>query len=246
MPKRSRNGVVRRPVRVVAPISVNGASVIFTERADGPSPMIEIELEILHRGIEDFLDRRIEAVDLIDEEHVPGLEIGQQRGEVARACASTGPEVARKPTPSSRETMWASVVLPRPGGTREQHMVERLAAGAGGLDEDGEIVARLGLADEFREALGPQRGFEVVVLAAARARRNGRRSCPGLTWSSALPWGDLLVPTVLHFVQGLKTGSPAEGEIADVARDKRQAMGECGRGDLAVGKLGIGRRTRST
>ncbi len=28
----------------------------------------------------------------------------------------TGPEVARKPTPSSRATIWASVVLPRPGG----------------------------------------------------------------------------------------------------------------------------------
>ena len=28
----------------------------------------------------------------------------------------TGPEVARKPTPISRATIWASVVLPRPGG----------------------------------------------------------------------------------------------------------------------------------
>src|SRR5581483_4839672 len=32
------------------------------------------------------------------------------------ALASTGPEVARKLTPSSRAMIWASVVLPRPGG----------------------------------------------------------------------------------------------------------------------------------
>ena len=41
MPKRSRNGVVSRPARVVvAPISVNGARSIFTERAAGPAPMM--------------------------------------------------------------------------------------------------------------------------------------------------------------------------------------------------------------
>ena len=33
----------------------------------------EVELEILHRRIEDFLDRRIEPVDLVDEQHVARL-----------------------------------------------------------------------------------------------------------------------------------------------------------------------------
>ena len=40
MPKRSRRGVVIRPDRVVAPISVNGGKSMRTERAAGPSPMI--------------------------------------------------------------------------------------------------------------------------------------------------------------------------------------------------------------
>jgi hypothetical protein len=40
MPKRSRKGLVRRPVRVVAPISVKRARSMRTERAAGPSPMI--------------------------------------------------------------------------------------------------------------------------------------------------------------------------------------------------------------
>ena len=33
----------------------------------------EVELEILHRGIEDLLDRRVEAMDLVDEQHVARL-----------------------------------------------------------------------------------------------------------------------------------------------------------------------------
>jgi hypothetical protein len=42
----------------------------------------EVELEILHGRIEDFLDGRIEAVDFIDEEHVALFEIGEQRRKV--------------------------------------------------------------------------------------------------------------------------------------------------------------------
>ena len=33
----------------------------------------EVELEVLHRRIEDFLDRRIEPVDFVDEQHVARL-----------------------------------------------------------------------------------------------------------------------------------------------------------------------------
>ena len=43
----------------------------------------EIELEILHRRIEDFLDRRVQPVDLVDEQHVALFEIGEEGCEVA-------------------------------------------------------------------------------------------------------------------------------------------------------------------
>ena len=39
MPKRARSGEVNKPVRVVAPISVNRCIGILTDRAPGPSPM---------------------------------------------------------------------------------------------------------------------------------------------------------------------------------------------------------------
>ena len=43
----------------------------------------EIELEILHRRIEDFLDRGIEPVNFVDEEDVALFEIGEERRKVA-------------------------------------------------------------------------------------------------------------------------------------------------------------------
>src|SRR3546814_16714340 len=44
----------------------------------------EVERAVFHRGIEDLLDNRIEAVNLVDEQHVMRLEICQQRGQIAR------------------------------------------------------------------------------------------------------------------------------------------------------------------
>ena len=44
----------------------------------------EVELVVLHGRIEDLLDRRVEAVDLVDEEHVALFEIGELRRKIAR------------------------------------------------------------------------------------------------------------------------------------------------------------------
>ena len=40
MPNRARRGEVSRPVRVVAPISVNGCTATLIERALGPCPIM--------------------------------------------------------------------------------------------------------------------------------------------------------------------------------------------------------------
>ena len=44
----------------------------------------DVELEVLHRRIEDLLDGGRHAVDLVDEQHLVGLESGQHAGQVAR------------------------------------------------------------------------------------------------------------------------------------------------------------------
>ena len=86
----------------------------------------EVELEILHRRIKDFLDRRIEPVDFVDEQHVARFEIGEQRREVAglgdhraRGGAKVDAELARD---DLRQRGLAEA-----GRPDEQHMVERFA-----------------------------------------------------------------------------------------------------------------------
>ena len=165
---------------MVAPTSVNFARSILTERAAGPCTDNEIELKILHGGIEDFLHRRIEPVNLVDEQHVALLEIGEERGKIAglgndRAGrgAKVYAELARHDLRKRR--------LAEPGRADEQHMVERLLARPRGLDENGEVRARLLLADEFGEALRAQRASapsssrrSAVTRRAVRARGCGR------------------------------------------------------------------------
>src|SRR5690606_1855031 len=62
----------------------------------GPLADDEVELKVLHGRIEDFLHRRIETVDFVDEEHVALLEVGEQRRQIARLGdyrARGGPEI---------------------------------------------------------------------------------------------------------------------------------------------------------
>ena len=142
MPKRSRSGVVSRPEpggggdqREFRQVDLHRAR----RRAFADD---QVELVVLHRRIEDFLDRRVEPVDFVDEQDVALLEIGQQRREIAglgdhRAGgrAEIDAQLARHDLRQRR--------LAEAGRADEQHVVERLAAVLRRLDEDLEIGARL-------------------------------------------------------------------------------------------------------
>ena len=143
----------------------------------------EVELEILHGGIEDFLDRRIEPVDLVDEQHVALFEIGEQRREIAGLGDHRAGRGAEIDAEFARHDL-RQRGLAEPGRADEQHMVERLVARARGLDEDAQIGARLLLADELAEPLRPQRGLrDVLVAALGRHQAAGRRAhVLRLTW----------------------------------------------------------------
>ena len=84
----------------------------------------QVELVVLHRRIEDFLDRRVEPVDLVDEQHVALFEIGQQRREIAGlgdhrpgGGAEVDAQLARHDLRQRR--------LAQPRRADEQHMIER-------------------------------------------------------------------------------------------------------------------------
>ena len=84
MPNRSRSGEVRSPARVVAPTSVKGGRFELDGARRRPLADHDVELKVLHRRVEHLLDDRAQAMDLVDEQHVARLQVGEQRREVAR------------------------------------------------------------------------------------------------------------------------------------------------------------------
>ena len=129
----------------------------------------QVELAVLQRRVEDFLDRRVQAVDFVDEQHVARLEVGQQGREVAGAQddrpggrAETDAQFAGD---DLRQRRLAEARRPD-----EQHMVERFAARPGGVYEDPEVAPEALLADEFLECSGAQRR---IAVSRAVFRRHG-------------------------------------------------------------------------
>lgn len=59
------------------------------------------------------------------------------------------------------------MVLPRPGGAVNNHVIQRFAAYLGGLNGDAEVVFHMGLPNKIIQAPRPQRYVYVVGLAFA-------------------------------------------------------------------------------
>ena len=138
-PKRSRSGVVSRPARVVAPTSVNGGRSRVTVRAPAPWPSTigSWRSSIAGYSVSSIarLRRWISSMKKTD----PGSS-AVRKAAMSALRSSAGPAVCTNGAPSSAAMMWASEVLPRPGGPGEQDVVERLLAALGRLDEDLELA----------------------------------------------------------------------------------------------------------
>ena len=182
MPKRSRSGLVRRPGARGGADQRELREIDLDRARRRPLADDQVELEILHRRIEDLLDRRIEPVDLVDEQHVALLEIGEQRREVAGLGDHRPGGGAEIDAELARDDL-RQRGLAEPGRADEQHVVERLVARPRRLDEDREIGARLLLADELGKPLRAQRALGRVLVAALG--RSTRRRGVVLTAQSA-------------------------------------------------------------
>ena len=127
----------------------------------------DVELVILHRRIQDLFDRRRHAVDLVDEEDLAFLQVREHRRKVARFLDHR---------PGGRPNRHAQLVgdhrrqrrLAEPGGTVEQHVVERFAALFRGFDRHVQVLADPILADVFVERA---RTEARLVLARHRCAR---------------------------------------------------------------------------
>ena len=75
----------------------------------------DVELEVLHRGIEHLFDGSGQAMDLVDEEDVAVVEVGEDGGEVTGALERRPTRDAQARPRARRRRCPDSVVFPRPG-----------------------------------------------------------------------------------------------------------------------------------
>ena len=128
----------------------------------------DVELEVLHGRIEDLLDRAVHPVDLVDEEDVTLLEVGEQGGQVA------GPHQYRSGRhPQSDAQLGGHDAgqrgLAQSGRAGEQEVVGGLVALERRLDDDLQVFGQLALADELAERARSQSGL--VGLLGRRGHR---------------------------------------------------------------------------
>ena len=117
-------------------------------------------------------------MDLIDEQHVPVVEVGEDRGEVTRSLdgrtargVDADPQLARDDVGERG--------LAQAGRPVQQDVVRRLSPLAGGAQQDGEVVLDLRLADVLREAVGPQAGLHRHLVGERSVWRQRARLIHG-------------------------------------------------------------------
>ena len=129
---------------------------------------------VLHRGVEYLLHRAVEAVNLVHEQYVVFLQVGQQCGEVTRLFDGRTGGYAQ---------VYAHLVgdyprkcgLAQSRGAVQKHVVEGFAAHLGGLDEDAQIVLGLLLAYVLVKGAGTER---VLVGVFRQYRGRGYQPLP--------------------------------------------------------------------
>ena len=128
----------------------------------------DVEAEVLHRGIEDLLDRGREPVDLVDEEDVPGLEVRQDaRRGLPRARSSAPPSCAARRPSRGRRCGRASSCR-GPGGPVSRTWSSGSPRPRAAARKTREVFPDFRLADVLARA----------SAAAASARRRCRRRAP--------------------------------------------------------------------
>src|SRR6266436_796038 len=104
-------------------------------------------------------------MDLIDEQNIARLQIGQHGGQVAAALDHRAGGGTEPHTHLARDDLREGR-LAETWRSREEDMIEGFAPAPRRLDEDAQIVAQLALTDELVEGRRAQRGLDCVLRVA--------------------------------------------------------------------------------
>ena len=119
----------------------------------GPLADHDIELVVLQGRVQDLFHKGAEAMDLVDEQHIPGLQVGHQGGDVARFLqhrARGGLE--GHPHLVGDDAGQGGLAEAR--GAEDQGVVQRLAPAQGGLQENAHLLAHRPLAHVLCQGFG--------------------------------------------------------------------------------------------
>ena len=131
----------------------------------------DVDLIVLERGVQDLLDDRRQPVDLVDEEDIVRLEVGEERGEIAGPLEHRPRGLAEIDAHLARDDV-RERGLAEPGRPEEEHVIERLAPGARRLDEDRELPADLLLPDVLGELARAQAALDGFFVHGRLGRRD--------------------------------------------------------------------------
>ena len=191
----------------------------------------DVELVVLHRRIEDLLDRRRQPVDLVDEQHLVRLQVGQHAGQVAGLLDHRAGGGADRHAHLVADDV-GERRLAEPGRAVEQHVIERLAAAARGRDRHLQVVADAVLADVLVERARAQPGLvlRVVVDAAPavtrRAVAHDRISSRSAARSACSKRGVAASPaSAVSIALSTAAADDSRGSAAPTRRSSRSAIG---------------------
>ena len=135
----------------------------------------DVEPEVLERRVQDLLCRAVETVDLVDEQHVSGLQRREDRCDVL--LLQRGPRDRAETDAQLLAHDLRECRLPQPGRAGEQHVVERVVTRPRRLESDPQLLLDPLLSDEVVESARPERLLGLVFLGPQRRREELRARC---------------------------------------------------------------------
>src|SRR6202000_2299944 len=110
---------------------------------------------------------RRQAMNLIDEQHITRLQVGENRGDIGRALQHRAGGLAQAHSQLAGEDVGQGG-FSQTRRSEDQHVIERLAPLSRSSDEDLELCLYGGLPDVLTEASGADSALDNLVLAASR------------------------------------------------------------------------------
>jgi len=123
----------------------------------------DVELVVFEGGVELFFEDRLEAVDFVEEEHLPLADVGEDGGEVALDLQGRAGGLLKADVELIGDDCGQSGFA-EAGRAEEQDVVEGFTARAGRFEGDGKLFFGLGLADEFIESARAKLELEGTLI----------------------------------------------------------------------------------